>query len=43
VLALSHDEARRSCERAIRDYDPCISCSTHFLTLEIERRIPLED
>ena len=43
VLALSHDEARRSCESAIRDYDPCISCSTHFLTLEIERRILSED
>jgi len=43
VLALSHDEARRTCESAIRDYDPCISCSTHFLTLEIERRILSED
>ena len=38
VLALSHEEARRACEMAIRNYDPCISCSTHFLTLEIERR-----
>ncbi len=38
VLALSHDDARRTCESAIRDYDPCISCSTHFLTLEIDRR-----
>jgi coenzyme F420-reducing hydrogenase alpha subunit len=37
LLALSHDEARRACEAAIRNYDPCISCSTHFLTLEIER------
>lgn len=25
------------CERAIRNYDPCISCSTHFLTLTVER------
>jgi coenzyme F420-reducing hydrogenase alpha subunit len=25
------------CEQAIRNYDPCISCATHFLTLEIER------
>jgi coenzyme F420-reducing hydrogenase alpha subunit len=33
ILALSQDEARRRCEAAIRDYDPCISCSTHFLTL----------
>jgi sulfhydrogenase subunit alpha len=27
-----------ACERLIRTYDPCISCSTHFLKLEIERR-----
>jgi len=26
------------CEQAIRNYDPCISCATHFLTLHIERR-----
>ncbi len=26
------------CERAIRNYDPCISCSTHFLTLNVTRR-----
>ena len=25
------------CERAIRNYDPCISCSTHFLTLTVNR------
>lgn len=23
------------CEQAIRNYDPCISCSTHFLRLEV--------
>ncbi len=26
------------CERAIRNYDPCISCSTHFLTVTVDRR-----
>jgi sulfhydrogenase subunit alpha len=26
------------CERAIRNYDPCISCATHFLTLTVDRR-----
>ncbi len=31
------DEATRRCEQAIRNYDPCISCATHFLKLEIER------
>ena len=27
------------CEQAIRNYDPCISCATHFLDLEVERRV----
>jgi len=26
-----------NCERFVRNYDPCISCSTHFLNLRIER------
>ena len=26
------------CERTIRNYDPCISCATHFLTLRVIRR-----
>jgi coenzyme F420-reducing hydrogenase alpha subunit len=26
------------CEEAIRNYDPCISCSAHFLDLSVERR-----
>ncbi len=25
------------CEQAIRNYDPCISCATHFLKLDIQR------
>jgi coenzyme F420-reducing hydrogenase alpha subunit len=25
------------CEQAVRNYDPCISCATHFLKLEIDR------
>jgi len=28
------------CEKLIRNYDPCISCSTHFLKLQIERAEP---
>ena len=27
------------CEQAIRNYDPCISCATHFLTLDVDRAI----
>ncbi|WP_040800889.1 Ni/Fe hydrogenase subunit alpha [Nocardia higoensis] len=26
------------CERTIRNYDPCISCSAHFLELQVTRR-----
>ena len=35
-----HDDAALTtmCERAIRNYDPCISCATHFLTLRVDRR-----
>jgi coenzyme F420-reducing hydrogenase alpha subunit len=25
------------CEQAVRNYDPCISCATHFLRLQLER------
>ncbi|MCX7799865.1 MAG: Ni/Fe hydrogenase subunit alpha [Fimbriimonadales bacterium] len=25
------------CEQAVRNYDPCISCATHFLKLRVER------
>jgi coenzyme F420-reducing hydrogenase alpha subunit len=31
-------EAVWKCEQAIRNYDPCISCATHFLRLEVERQ-----
>jgi coenzyme F420-reducing hydrogenase alpha subunit len=36
-LALSDHDLTHQCERAIRNYDPCISCATHFLDLRIER------
>jgi len=36
-MDLDHEELTLRCEQAIRNYDPCISCATHFLTLEIER------
>jgi sulfhydrogenase subunit alpha len=37
LLNLSNEDASLACERVIRCYDPCISCATHFLRLEIER------
>ena len=37
VAALPLEEATLKCEQAVRNYDPCISCATHFLKLRIER------
>jgi sulfhydrogenase subunit alpha len=36
---IDHDDhtVAAGCERLIRSYDPCISCATHFLKLDIER------
>ena len=34
-LALSKEELTWQCEQAIRNYDPCISCATHFLNLDL--------
>jgi len=36
-LDLPHEELTWQCEQVIRNYDPCISCSTHFLKLKINR------
>jgi len=37
-LALDDHTLTHQCEQAIRNYDPCISCATHFLDLRMERR-----
>jgi len=36
-LDLPDARLTRECEQAIRNYDPCISCATHFLKLEVIR------
>jgi len=36
-LHLPAEKLQAQCEQAIRNYDPCISCSTHFLQLHLER------
>jgi coenzyme F420-reducing hydrogenase alpha subunit len=36
-VALADDELRVRCEQAVRNYDPCISCATHFLRLDVDR------
>jgi sulfhydrogenase subunit alpha len=36
-LDLDDHRLTHECEQAIRNYDPCISCATHFLDLTVER------
>jgi coenzyme F420-reducing hydrogenase alpha subunit len=36
-VSLPDEQLRDRCEQTIRNYDPCISCSTHFLRLEVDR------
>ena len=36
-LHLDDERLTAQCEQAIRNYDPCISCATHFLDLSIDR------
>ncbi|HEX7464435.1 MAG TPA: Ni/Fe hydrogenase subunit alpha [Actinomycetota bacterium] len=37
VLDSSDEDLTRMCEMVVRNYDPCISCATHFLRLDIKR------
>lgn len=37
LLDLDDEQLKWKCEQAIRNYDPCISCATHFLDLEVDR------
>ena len=36
-MTLPDDKLQWQCEQVIRNYDPCISCSCHFLKLHLER------
>jgi len=36
-MNLPHDQLTWQCEQAVRNYDPCISCATHFLKLTVEK------
>jgi len=36
-LDLADEDLKWRCEQTIRNYDPCISCATHFLDLKVER------
>ncbi len=35
-LHLPEEELRWQCEQAVRNYDPCISCATHFVKLDMQ-------
>ncbi len=37
ILNEKEEQMALDCERLIRCYDPCISCSTHFLKLTVDR------
>jgi coenzyme F420-reducing hydrogenase alpha subunit len=36
-IELDDEQLTARCEQAIRNYDPCISCATHFLHLAVDR------
>ena len=36
LLKMPHEDATWRAEHAVRNYDPCISCSTHFLEVTFE-------
>jgi coenzyme F420-reducing hydrogenase alpha subunit len=38
ILAEPDDRVAELCEKLVRNYDPCISCSTHFLKVHWEKR-----
>jgi coenzyme F420-reducing hydrogenase alpha subunit len=38
LLSLPDDAAAMEAEKLIRNYDPCISCATHFLEFRIDRQ-----
>ncbi len=35
-IGMQKDRLQWRCEQTVRNYDPCISCATHFLNLQIE-------
>jgi coenzyme F420-reducing hydrogenase alpha subunit len=37
-LSLPDEKLGWLCEQTVRNYDPCISCATHFLDVSVQRR-----
>jgi coenzyme F420-reducing hydrogenase alpha subunit len=38
LVSLPEPEAALHAEKVLRNYDPCISCATHFLKLKVDRQ-----
>ena len=38
IVTQPMEEITRRCEQAVRNYDPCISCATHFLRVKMEQQ-----
>ena len=36
MIAMTQPDATQLAEQAVRNYDPCISCATHFLKVTLE-------
>lgn len=36
-INLTNNELTWKCEQAVRNYDPCISCATHYMKVKIDR------
>lgn len=37
LSGLTDEQIGVACERVVRSYDPCISCATHFLSVQVQR------
>ncbi|MGB7622997.1 MAG: Ni/Fe hydrogenase subunit alpha [Terriglobia bacterium] len=42
-ISLPKDKLTWQCEQVVRNYDPCISCATHFLKLNIDQTEPEDE
>ena len=36
-ISMSKEQLTWLCEQSVRNYDPCISCATHFVSVEFEK------
>ncbi len=36
-ITMPKEQMTLLCEQSVRNYDPCISCATHFIRMEVEK------